>query len=157
MKKTFILLLFLFFSLGAQEAPSSFMLIQESTGEPVFFKEYTKKKPLIVNFWATYCVPCKKEMPEIQELAKEAGDVQLIFISIDSSSEKEKVRAFLLEAGISETVLLDVYQVAAKAYLPSLEVPATFLIGSDGKIKFKTIGYTDKTMKELKARIPKLK
>ena len=157
MKKTFILLLLFFFSLAAQEAPSSFMLIQESSGEPVFFKEYVKKKPIILNFWATYYVPCKKEMPEIQQLAKETGKAQLIFISIDPSSEKEKVRAFLSEAGISETVLLDIYQVAAKAYLPSLEVPATFLIGSDGQIKFKTIGYTDKTIKELRSRIPKLK
>ena len=69
----------------------------------------------------------------------------------------EKVKAFLSEAGISETVLLDIYQVAAKEYLPSLEVPATFLIGSDGRIKFKTIGFTDKTIKELRSRIPKLK
>ncbi|MBP7281301.1 MAG: TlpA family protein disulfide reductase [Leptospiraceae bacterium] len=156
MKKTLILLLFLS-SLVAQEAPSSFMLIQESNGEPVFFKDYVKKQPLIVNFWATYCVPCKKEMPEIQKLARETGKAQLIFISIDSASEKEKVKAFLSEAGISETVLLDIYQVAAKEYLPSLEVPATFLIGSDGRIKFKTIGFTDKTIKELRSRIPKLK
>lgn len=151
---------FLFFitiALNTQEAPSSFMLIEEKTGEPVLFKEYFKKKPMILNFWATYCIPCKKEMPEIQELAKQTKNVELIFISIDSSKERESVKSFITDLNISETVLLDVYQIAAKAYLPSLEVPATFLIGSDGLIKYKAIGYTEKTIKELRQRIPKLK
>jgi len=154
---TLISFLLLFSSLSTQEAPSSFVLIQEKNREPIFFEEYVKKKPLIVNFWATYCVPCKKEMPELQELAKESPNVQLLFINIDSAKEKDKIKSFLLEANITETVLLDIYQVAAKAYLPSLEVPATFLIGSDGKIKYKSIGYTDKTIKTLRQRIPGLK
>lgn len=157
MKKIIVLFFILLSVLNTQEAPSSFMLIDGKTGDPIFFKEYLKKKPLILNFWATYCIPCKKEMPEIQEIAKELPNVQLIFISIDSAKDKEKLNAFLTEANINETVLLDVYQVAAKAYLPSLEVPATFLIGSDGQIKYKAIGYTEKTIKELRQRVSKLK
>ena len=96
-------------------------------------------------------------MPELQELAKESPNVQLIFINIDSAKERDKIKSFLSEANITETVLLDIYQVAAKAYLPSLEVPATFLIGSDGLIKYKTIGYTEKTIKTLRQRVPSLK
>ena len=137
--------------MNTQEAPSSFVLIQEKNREPIFFEEYVKKKPLIINFWVTYCIPCKKE------IAKESPNVQLIFINIDSAKERDKIKSFLSEANITETVLLDIYQVAAKAYLPSLEVPATFLIGSDGLIKYKTIGYTEKTIKTLRQRVPSLK
>jgi thiol-disulfide isomerase/thioredoxin len=157
MKKLLFLSFFLNLILNSQEAPSSFMLINEKTGELVLFKDYFKKKPMIINFWASYCIPCKKEMPEIQEIAKESNNVELIFINIDSSKEKTAVKSFLAETNIKETVLLDIYQVAAKSYLPSLEVPATFLIGSDGLIKYKTIGYSEKTIKELKVRVPKLK
>ena len=157
MNKLIILFLLLLTNLNTQEAPSSFVLIQEKNREPIFFEEYVKKKPLIINFWATYCIPCKKEMPELQELAKESPNVQLIFINIDSAKERDKIKSFLSEANITETVLLDIYQVAAKAYLPSLEVPATFLIGSDGLIKYKTIGYTEKTIKTLRQRVPSMK
>lgn len=138
-------------------APGGFMLINQETGEAQMLKDLTKGNKVIINFWATYCVPCKKEIPEIQELVKGFPDVTVFFINIDESSEKGKVLDLTNEWQITHTVLLDKYQQAAKAYIPKLSVPASFVIGKDGIIKYESIGYTDKTISGLKKALENLK
>jgi thiol-disulfide isomerase/thioredoxin len=54
-----------------------------------------KGKPVVVNFWATWCAPCVKEFPDLVALARERKDVAVISISIDDESEHPEVDAFV--------------------------------------------------------------
>lgn len=158
LKYIFIFLLINFKVFSQESAPAGFMLKDLASEEVKMFQDVIESKPTIINFWATYCVPCKQEMPELQNLIKEFSEIQVIFINIDSSKEKEKVSQLVNDWGITQTVLLDVYQVAAKAYIkPTPSVPATFLIRSDGKIMYKSVGYSKKTIPELREHLKKLK
>jgi thiol-disulfide isomerase/thioredoxin len=90
--------------------------------------------PVIVNFWATYCVPCRKEMPHLLEAAKDYGDkVRLILIAMDQITERPKVEALARQQGFAEAVLLDPYQNTARNYGVD-RIPLTFVIDPAGKL-----------------------
>ncbi|MCB1175133.1 MAG: TlpA family protein disulfide reductase [Leptospiraceae bacterium] len=142
---------------SAEEAFGSVFLEDLKTSEKQFLKKYIQNGPLIINFWATYCQPCAAEMPAIQKLAAENLHVRLLFINIDAAQNRVLVQKKVADWGISETVLLDIYQIAAKKYVPSLSVPATFLVNSKGQIFYQSIGYNRNTIRNLQAKLQLLK
>ncbi len=121
------------------------------------------KGNLIISFWASYCKPCKKEMPVMVNIEKKYGklkDLKLIFINVDTNKgkpAKEKADAMLKEIGIKHDYLMDPYQRTVIKYNPEIKVPATFLINKKGYIVFKELGYHKDTMKKLEKAIKKLK
>ena len=127
-----------------------------STGEPEFLKEHISKGPLILSFWATYCVPCAQEMPELQKLATKHSGVTLIFVNIDESKNLGLVKQRVKEWGVTQTVLMDKFQITVKKYTPKMKVPSTFLI-KDGNIAYSSLGYNEKTIAKLEKEIQKLK
>lgn len=108
-------------------------------------------KPLIVNFWATWCAPCVQEMPELSALQAELApkDIQLIGIGIDSAtniaefSSKYKISYPLYVAGIDGTDLSRAFGNQAGG------LPFTVLIGRDGQVKKTYLGRLK--MQELRA------
>lgn len=138
-------------------APGSFMLTPLKGGEPKFLREYLAGGPAILSFWATYCKPCEKEMPEMQALLAKYPNAKILFVNIDGPSEKKKVKELAEKWGITQPILLDQYQVAAKAYIPKLNVPATFLISSEGKIQYESIGFSEGTIPALNKALAQLK
>ncbi len=64
-------------------------------------------KVYIFNFWATYCKPCLKEMPDFQRVAAESkGKIEVVFVSLDFVKDRDKVEAFIKEKNIKEKVIL---------------------------------------------------
>jgi len=101
-------------------------------------------RPLLVNIWATWCAPCKHEMPALDRLAEmRAGDMSVIAISQDIKG-RAPVRAFFASAGIEN---LEGYNDRgnriAKALAPTLPLPATVLYDSDGREVWRVIGAVD--------------
>lgn len=92
-------------------------------------------KPLVVNFWATWCGPCVEEMPELTALQKEIAPVQILGIGVDSQeniakfAEKWQIRYPLYVAGTGATDLLRQFGNQAGG------LPFTVLVGKDGKVK----------------------
>lgn len=144
-------------AVGAEKAYGTVFLGNLQSGKSELLSSYFGKGPVVLNFWATYCVPCKKEMPALQKMMSGHSSVKLIFINIDERSKGPKVRELVSSWGITQTVLLDIYQVAAKKYIPDLKVPATYLINSKGEVVYRSIGYTEKTLPEIERRLPSLK
>lgn len=115
-----------------------------------------KGKALIVNFWAPWCAPCVKEMPELAELAGEIApkNINVIGIGIDTPTNiaqfaaKVKVTYPLYVAGMSGTDLAREFGNKAGG------LPYTVLIGADGKVKKTYLGQIK--FKELKADLAKL-
>ncbi len=142
---------------GAEPAPK--FALFNSDGKLVTSSALFKKQNTIVSFWATYCVPCKKEMPQLVELQRKYSDAKklhLIFINIDKEG-KEKALPVLKELGVSNECLYDIYQLTAKKYIPDLKIPAVFLVDRRGEIVFQAVGESAETMQMLEKAIERLK
>jgi peroxiredoxin len=94
--------------------------------------------PVVVNFWASWCQPCVKEMPLIDEVYRSASD-RFMLISINVGDTKGTVNEFMAEHGISFPVLIDAAGKAAERYRVSA-LPATFAIDAEGRISHTGIG-----------------
>jgi len=109
----------------------------EVEGKKVSFKEFTKGKVVFLNVWGTWCGPCRREIPDIIEIAKDLKDKDFVIIGIASerqvSTAKEKVSNYVKKAGINYINLLDNKQELA-SLLRIEVVPTTFMIGKDGKV-----------------------
>ncbi|MDY6970097.1 MAG: TlpA disulfide reductase family protein [Spirochaetota bacterium] len=128
-------------------------------GKLVTLSKLKKQGNFILSFWASYCVPCKKEIPQIVELEKKYGkkkNFKLVLVNINKEG-KEKAKPVLKQLGVTNECLLDIYQITAKKFIPKLKIPAVFLITKKGNIVFDAIGESEKNIQNLKKAILKLK
>jgi cytochrome c biogenesis protein CcmG/thiol:disulfide interchange protein DsbE len=99
-------------------------------------------KVVILDFWATWCPPCKREIPDFIKLQSEYGSkgVQVVGIALD---EPEKVRAFVRDSGMNYPVLLGTDEVSAH-YGGVESIPTTFILDKTGGIVTKYEGFKSK-------------
>ena len=93
-------------------------------------------KPILLNFWATWCPPCKAEMPDLQEAYETYGDeVCFVMVNLTDGSRDtvEVVKTFVADNGYTFPVYFDTQSSAAMAY-GIYSIPTTFLIGADGEL-----------------------
>ena len=91
-------------------------------------------KPVILNFWASWCGPCKAEMPDFEEAYQEYGDeIQFVIVNLtDGRSETlETAKAFLEDAGYTFPVYFDTQMAGASAYGVN-SIPRTYFIDAEG-------------------------
>ncbi|MCL4834738.1 MAG: TlpA family protein disulfide reductase [Caldilineaceae bacterium] len=109
-----------------------FSLTRFDTGEPVKLSDL-QGKPVILNFWATWCRPCRAEMPALQATYERYGD-DLLVVGVDQGEETGVVGPFLEEFGITFPILLDGDTAVGRQYR-ILGLPTTFFIDSQGIIR----------------------
>lgn len=98
-----------------------------------------KGKFIVLNFWATWCVPCYKELPEFQKAHQSLKDSNVEIIGINLAESGDKVNKYMHDHQLSFPVLLDSYgNVSAKYRI--IGVPTTFFINPDGIILGKIFG-----------------
>ena len=113
-------------------------------GEKVKLSDYRGKK-IMLNFWATWCPPCKEEMPEMEKFyQKTNGDVVIIAVNIDPQYNVQK---FVTEMGITFPVLLDEKDKVNSLYRV-LTIPTTFFIDQQGIIQHKYLSAMNLEMME---------
>ena len=91
-------------------------------------------KPVVLNFWASWCGPCKMEMPDFDEKAKELdGKVQFLMVNLTDGSQEtvETASAFIASQGYTFPVFYDTDQQAAYAY-GVYSIPTTYFIDAEG-------------------------
>ncbi|MEQ1564009.1 MAG: TlpA disulfide reductase family protein [Myxococcota bacterium] len=117
-----------------------------------------KGKVVVLSFWATWCGPCKEEMPHLQSMYAEMADKGLVVlsISIDDARSASKVKPFVMKMGYSFPVLLDRESTVIGAYNPSKTVPYTVVIDRNGEVVKRTSGYNPGEETELKALLTTL-
>lgn len=91
--------------------------------------------PVLFNFWATWCPPCRSEMPALQSLADRLAvrGMRLAAISVDD--DRNLVREFLRQERIAFTVLIDRERILAESALHLNAYPTSFLVGADGIVR----------------------
>jgi thiol-disulfide isomerase/thioredoxin len=109
-------------------------------------------KIVVVNFWATWCGPCKHEMPLFVEAAKRYGEdrVQVIAVSLDDDSTRSKIPEFAGKQKMSFPILLGNAEVMQKLGLGE-GLPATAFLDANGQVIARILGEVSKS--ELKARL----
>lgn len=124
---------------GEKESEENFetpdFQVEDANGDFVSLSDM-KGQPVVLNFWASWCPPCKSEMPDFQKAYEMyGGDIQFMMVNLtDGSREtKETAKAYIEEQGYTFSVYYDVNQEAAYAFYVS-SVPATYFIDEDGNI-----------------------
>ena len=103
-----------------------------------------KGEVVLLNIWATWCAPCRAEMPSIERLHREFGPrgLKIVAVSVDDPGQQKAVRDFARELGLTFEILHDPTHDIQKVY-QTTGVPETFVLGRDGVIRKKIIGATD--------------
>lgn len=153
---TFILLFFLFFSACGKKEEVMQPLGQFKQLNLAEFNSILKShagKVVLVNFFATWCPPCRKEVPELISISNEYKDKNLVIIgiSVDENGE-EAVAPFSKQVGFNYPVFLTTSELNASFNIDA--VPQIFLYDKTGKLIANLKGYVES--KELKAMIDKL-
>lgn len=95
--------------------------------------------PVLINLWATWCPPCREEIPYLQSLHESHPDLQVVGVSVDDRGALRAVREYLTVQGVTYTILLDPGMRFMDLFgVPGL--PATFLVDPSGTVTFTRIG-----------------
>ena len=112
--------------------------LQTLTGQTVSLSGL-RGKPVLINFWATWCPPCKAEMPYLQQVHDSWSAKGLVLLAVDIGENSGTIEKFMTELNLSMTVPMDTDKKVAKAY-GITAIPTSFLIDKDGIIRAKIIG-----------------
>jgi cytochrome c-type biogenesis protein len=96
---------------------------------------------VLLNVWATWCVPCRQEIPELQALYEEHADrgLRVVGVTVDSRSAEEQVQRFIQDFGMTYEVWVDPDQTAVSTF-EAIGVPLTVLVDRDGRIVWRHLG-----------------
>jgi thiol-disulfide isomerase/thioredoxin len=120
--------------------PAPGFTLQSNGGQQVSLASL-KGKVVMVNFWATWCVPCRQEMPHLEALYKRYNSLgfELLAVNVEKN-EAEGIRKWLAETPVSFPVLLDPENQVTKLYKVQT-MPSTVMIARDGTMRFIHHGY----------------
>ena len=144
---------------GLVGKPAPDLTAEAVTGEGPKTIQEASGKVTIVDFWATFCGPCKKSFPKYQALVDEsAGELTVIAVSVDEpdNADKAKIEAFVKETGVKFAVVWDKDQSIVKKYGVE-KMPTSFIVDKTGVIRHVHAGYAEgeeeKIGEEVKALI----
>jgi peroxiredoxin len=106
-----------------------------------------KGKVIFINFWATWCGPCRHEIPDFIEFYKENKNNGAVILGVSVDKSAKKVRDFAEEYGINYPIAMATNEMIGD-YKPGKFIPTTIIIDTNGMIKEKKIGVMDKATLE---------
>jgi len=112
-------------------------------------------KVVVINFWATWCEPCREEMPSLQRLADHMAGRPFVLLGVDMADSEPRVRAFLQQTPVRFPLLLDRDSAVAKAWKVKL-LPTTLIIDQAQRIRHAAYGELVWDSAEIKAAIEQL-
>lgn len=142
-------------TLGAAEK-ASFQL-RDLNGKTVALADLCARGPVLLSFWATFCEPCKKEIPHLVEIVKGFEDqhLQLALITVDSPRSQKQVKPYVTSKGWSMPVLMDPNGQTMKK-LKGSNPPYTLLISPTGEVLYSHSGYKPGDEAQLKQELTRL-
>jgi thiol-disulfide isomerase/thioredoxin len=116
--------------------------VRTTSGEKIPFERY-KGKVIFLNLWATWCGPCRAEMPTIQSLYDKVDTtaVKFVILSLDRDADEPKIAKYISQFNYTFPVYRPSGYLTAQLDIPS--IPTTLIINKEGKIVSKEVGATD--------------
>jgi peroxiredoxin len=153
----FVFLLMTVVSFAQEKLPN--VTLKDINGNSINLSELSNNgKPIVINFWATWCAPCKRELNTISELypdwVEETG-VKIYAVSIDDQRTVDKVKPYANASGWEYEILLDT-NFELKRALGVNNVPFTLLLDGNGNVVWKHNNYNPGDENELYEKIVKL-
>lgn len=108
-------------------------------------------KIVFLNFWATWCPPCRQEMPSMERLYQDFKDKGLVMLAVNIRESPEKVRSFMQDFRLSFTALLDSKGKVSELY-GVFAIPTTYIIGGRGEVIGRAIGMRNWASEEAKSQ-----
>jgi thiol-disulfide isomerase/thioredoxin len=124
---------------GGGPAPS--LALKDLEGRAHDLAAY-RGKVVLVNFWATWCEPCRQEMPSIQRLSEKLAGKPFVVLAVNVDEPESRVRNFLKETRFDLPVLLDANKSVTRNWGARL-LPVTFVVGPDGRVRYRLLGEMD--------------
>jgi thiol-disulfide isomerase/thioredoxin len=140
----------LLFPHGADADPSRFipwrgetpaLALKDLDGRTQSLADY-RGKVVLVNFWATWCEPCRDEMPSMRRLRERLARQPFEVLAVNYGESATRISEFLARERLDLTVLLDPNQEAARTWRVRV-LPGSFLVGPEGRVRFSVIGEID--------------
>jgi peroxiredoxin len=158
-KSTLTGLIFAFFALtslassGLEGKAAPDFSLKSSTGENMRLSEY-RGDVVMINFWATWCGPCRQEMPLLDELYERYERVGFNLLGVNIDDDSSRAMKMVAELGVSFPVLFDARKEVSKLYQVNA-MPVTVLVDRDGNVRhvhhgYKP-GYEEKYLNEIRA------
>lgn len=136
---------------AGQAAPDT--AFEDPHGKPVTFARF-RGKPLLVNLWATWCAPCKKELPTLDRLAAREGDkLQVVTIGEEDTDGRRKVDAYFAQSKFAKLEAWLDPKLALTESLKVADLPTTILFDAGGREVWRVTADKDWTGAEAKALI----
>ena len=99
-------------------------------------------KVVLINFWATWCEPCRLEMPSMQRLRDRLGSKGFTVLAVNVDEPEARVRQFLKQSGLDLTVLMDPNKTVTRSWGVRY-LPVSFIVGPDGRVRYRLVGDLD--------------
>lgn len=133
-----VVVLMLSFLLYAEALPD--FRLPDMAGKNVSLESLLGKGPILIDFWADYCNPCKVAMPYLHALAEKYDSLTVVLISIDAPKNQLKAKNYLKGKNYSFVALFDAEKSLAKK-LNVVNPPHSFIIDSAGEIVYSHVGF----------------
>jgi peroxiredoxin len=107
-----------------------------------------KGKKVVLNFWATWCPPCKAEMPHMQNFYEDFSqdeNVEILAINLTNGDNVESVQNFVKDYGLTFPIPMDVEGKVGETY-QAITIPTSYMIDTKGRIQNKVVGPMDENM-----------
>jgi len=123
------------------------LTLSDLNGEAHSLAEY-RGQVVLVNLWATWCPPCKAEMPTLQEYYEDHAVDGFVTVAISDGDPQPEVEAFVFEYGLTFPVWLDPTYVATDQAFKTRNLPSSFVIDRKGTIRLRWVGEIDRSTLE---------
>ena len=114
-----------------------------------------KGKVVIIDFWASWCAPCKEEMPVLERLYKKYKSRGLVVVGVSVDQEADNVRSFLKQLPVSFTIVHDADKKVADRFKPP-RMPSSYVVDRKGIVRYVHAGYRSEDAAKLEAEVKAL-
>lgn len=121
-----------------QPMPAPEFTLPDLDGKPHTLADY-RGKVVVLNFWATWCPPCRYEMPAMQRAWEKVRDENIVFVGVDVGEDSDTVFTFLADYPVEFPLLLDQDAKVIEQY-PVTGLPTTYVIDPRGRITHRAVG-----------------
>lgn len=129
------------------------IMLRDLSGEGVTLSDF-RGKVVLMEFWATWCPPCRKSFPELNELHEHLKDEAFVLLAVAVKDTKSKVKRFVSDNGVAFRVVMDTGGFADE--YKAFSIPTTVILDKEGKVVLNHRGYAPGMFKEIEKEIRRL-